>query len=320
VANCRCTSGAKEIRSELRRGKTASAGVAAPSVGPTTHLLGTLTNCGTTLGVSFHGPPSWSSNCLGVRCLRSLYGESATVRSALPVAASLWPNANLNPAGGAGACAAALERTDMVERRLPPLSTTGAPHWLLRGSKPWRQGPSRLPCADKGLRCTNASIGRLTWRIGSGMPADPLMDAQAKVALNATKALHKRMRDAESAEGIGALETSPANFFDWQALKKLAADANRAVQAMQRIASDQAVQSDVRESILRGAVHDELIDREANAARVLDRQRLLAEGRDGAGAVFERALTAAQQIEANIGALCPHQAPCAPGVALLANR
>ena len=67
-------------------------------------------------------------------------------------------------------------------------------------------------------------------------------------------------------------------------------------------------------------MRDELIDREANAARVLDRQRLLAEGRDGAGAVFERALATAQQVEANIGALCPYQAQRAPGVALLAGQ
>ena len=115
------------------------------------------------------------------------------------------------------------------------------------------------------------------------MPTDPLMDAQAKVALNATKALHKRLRQCEEAQELGALEVSPGSYIDWVALKKLAADANRAVQAMQRLARDQAVQSDVREGILREAVRDELIDREANAARVLDRQRLLAEGRGRCG-------------------------------------
>ena len=173
---------------------------------------------------------------------------------------------------------------------------------------------------DKEAIGATASIGCLTRRRASGMPTDPLMDTQAQVALNATKALHKRLRDAEQAQEQGALEISPGNYMDWVALKKLAADANRAVQAMQRLARDQVVQSDVREGILREAVRDELIDREANAARVLDRQRQLAEGKDGAGVVFERALVAAQQIEANIGALCPHKAPCAPGVAVLAGR
>ena len=146
------------------------------------------------------------------------------------------------------------------------------------------------------------------------------MDEQAKLALNATKALHKRLRNAEEAQKRGALELSPGNYMDWVALKKLAADANRAVQAMQRIARYQAVGSDVREGILREAVRDELIDREANAARVLDRQRQLAQGRDDAETVFERARSTAMQVEANIGALCPHRAPCAPGVAVLSAR
>ena len=86
VSNCRCTSGAKEILFELRRGKTQTAGVEAPSCGLTTHLFGTGRKTGTTLDVSFHGPPSWSSYCLGV-VPEVLYGESATVRSGEPVAA-----------------------------------------------------------------------------------------------------------------------------------------------------------------------------------------------------------------------------------------
>ena len=133
------------------------------------------------------------------------------------------------------------------------------------------------------------------------------MDAHAKAALDATKALWKRLGKT----GLSVDERSE--------LKALAAKANKAVQAMQRLAGDQVVRADVRESILREALRDELIDREANAARVLDRQRLLSEGRQDAGAVFERALLTAQQIESNIGALCPHQAPCASGVAVLAS-
>ena len=87
---------------------------------------------------------------------------------------------------------------------------------------------------------------------------------------------------------------------------------------MQRLAQDQVAQSDVREGILREAMRDELIDREANAARVLDRQRTLAETRNNGAAVFERSITSAQNIENAIGALCPHQTRIAPGVAALA--
>jgi len=151
------------------------------------------------------------------------------------------------------------------------------------------------------------------------MPADPLMDAQAKLALNATKALHKRLREAEEHEGVGALEISPSSYFDWAALKKLAADANRAVQAMQRLARDEAVRADVRQGILREAVRDELIDREANAARVLDRQRTLAEMQHDGVAVLERSIASARAVEAAVGSLCPHHVSMASGVAVLAS-
>ena len=152
------------------------------------------------------------------------------------------------------------------------------------------------------------------------MPVDPMMDAHAKTALNATKALHKRLRelDRDNIESDGHLYPT-VNF---PALKKLAAEANRAIQAMQRHASDEVVRADVRENLLREAVRDELIDREANAARVLDRQRtLMGVGTGGLAAVHERALQSAGQIGASIDGLCPYASlRRAPGVDRLARR
>jgi hypothetical protein len=133
------------------------------------------------------------------------------------------------------------------------------------------------------------------------------MHAQAKVALDCTKALHRRLGKLDA-------EADPDEIV---ALRVLACKANKAVQAVQRIASMQVAQSDVRESILREAVREELIDREANAARVLDRQRLMSECKGGATSVFERAFAMAQQIEANVGTLCPHQVLRAPGISEL---
>ena len=69
-----------------------------------------------------------------------------------------------------------------------------------------------------------------------------------------------------------------------------------------------AVRADVRENILREAVRDELIDREANAARVLDKQRTLFEGRDSAAlTAFDRANQLVASVEASVASLCPHQ-------------
>jgi hypothetical protein len=139
------------------------------------------------------------------------------------------------------------------------------------------------------------------------MPQDPLMDKHAKVALSATKNLHKRLRELEEE----SLRKTHNDHIDFKELKKLAAGANKAIQAMQRHASDDAVRADVRENILREAVRDELIDREANAARVHDKQRALS--------ALEKANQTVAGVEASLASLCPHQLQRAPGVSVLAE-
>ena len=141
------------------------------------------------------------------------------------------------------------------------------------------------------------------------------MEKHAKKALSATKNLHKRLREWEHQQDV--MDTVCV---DYAELKKLAADANKAIQAMQRHASDDALRADVRENILREAVRDELIDREANAARVQDKQRSLFEGRDAAAlSAFDRANQTVAAIEASVASLCPHQLQRAPGVSVLAE-
>jgi len=148
------------------------------------------------------------------------------------------------------------------------------------------------------------------------MPTDPVMDEQTKAALNATKTLWKRLDSLAKGgdERVSACEPSV-----FEELRTVAFQANKAVQAMQRCAAQSATTFDVREAILREAVRDELIDREANAARVFDRQRARVEDRADELAAFDRAHASAQQIEAGVGALCPHQAARAAGVSLLAE-
>lgn len=139
------------------------------------------------------------------------------------------------------------------------------------------------------------------------MPVDPLMDEHIKEALGTTRTLHKRLDELDDAR--------------CEPLKKLAARANKAVQAIQRCAHAESLRADVRESILREAVRGELIDREANAARVLERHRLFAEeggSSSTAPSTFERARTAAASVEASIASLCSHRSRHAPGIALLA--
>lgn len=139
------------------------------------------------------------------------------------------------------------------------------------------------------------------------------MDEHAKKALNATKGLHNRLRELED------MATTDQCLQDFKKLKKLASDANKAVQAMQRHASDEAVRADVSLNILREAVRDDLINRDANAARVIDKQRSMLESNPCAASAFERAHTAANAVESAMIALCPHQTKHASGVALLAE-
>lgn len=147
------------------------------------------------------------------------------------------------------------------------------------------------------------------------MPTDPIMKQHTKVALTATKTLHKRLRELEEEE-----QETDRCYPKFDELKKLAADANKAIVAMQRHASDDAVRADVRENILREAVRDELIDREANAARVHDRQRALFEGRDSNTlTVFDRVNQTVAGVEASIASLCPHGLQRSSGVTVLAE-
>ena len=125
---------------------------------------------------------------------------------------------------------------------------------------------------DRGWALSNASTR--AWAARGGQHAGRPTDGGAgATGLNATKTLHRRLAE---------IQCQPQEQAE---LRALAPSANKAVQAMQKLARDEAVRADVRHDILREAVRDELIDREANAARVLDRQRMLAEAQhDGARA------------------------------------
>jgi hypothetical protein len=142
------------------------------------------------------------------------------------------------------------------------------------------------------------------------------MDQEVKKALKATKELHKRLRELEAEDA----ESDDHKYnIDWKPLKKLAVDTNRAIQAVQRHASAESICTQVRENILREAVRDDMIDREANAARILDKQRTMLESNGSGSIIFEKARVAAYSVESAIAALCPHQTKHSTGVPLLAE-
>ena len=91
--------------------------------------------------------------------------------------------------------------------------------------------------------------------------------------------------------------------------------------AARRESSDKA-RATAELDAMRSEMHAELVDREANAARVADRQRFLFErstAQLGQCAAADRATQSAAFVEAALVSLCPHTVPPSPGCAQLSE-
>lgn len=74
--------------------------------------------------------------------------------------------------------------------------------------------------------------------------------------------------------------------------------------------------------IMRAEMHGEQVDREANSARIADRQRFLFEravAQSGQSTAAEKAVASAAYVEAALASLCPHVGNTSPGSAQLAE-
>ena len=74
--------------------------------------------------------------------------------------------------------------------------------------------------------------------------------------------------------------------------------------------------------VLRSEMHSELVDREANSARVAERQRFLFErsaAQNGQASAAERAAQSAAFVESALVSLCPHTTARSPGCSQLAE-
>ena len=94
------------------------------------------------------------------------------------------------------------------------------------------------------------------------------------------------------------------------------------LQAGERDAAYRKSRAIVEKDQLRSEVHCELVDREANAARVSERQRFLFErstAQPGQASAAERASASALYVEAALVALCPHSTPRSSGCDQLSN-
>lgn len=92
------------------------------------------------------------------------------------------------------------------------------------------------------------------------------------------------------------------------------------VQKNARLASMERSRSLSERDILRAEMHGEQVDREANAARVAERQRFLFErsvAQSGQATAAEKAMASAAYVEAALASLCPHVGHVSPGAAQL---
>ena len=97
---------------------------------------------------------------------------------------------------------------------------------------------------------------------------------------------------------------------------------NKILQGLARQKILESARSTAELDTLRMEMHAELVDREANAARVAERQRFLFERHSaqvGQATAAERAAQSAAFVEAALVSLCPHTTPHSPGCAQLAT-
>tara|TARA_B110000902_G_scaffold15277_1_gene17988 strand:- start:2 stop:490 length:489 start_codon:yes stop_codon:yes gene_type:complete len=142
------------------------------------------------------------------------------------------------------------------------------------------------------------------------------MEAHTRAALQSTRDLHAALKSLAKCVGDDG-----AKLAEITKLKRLAADANRSVQAIRRCTATKKIQTAVELNLLRAAVQGELVDREANSARILDRQRVIFDNlsaKTPSSVAFDRAAIAVQSIESELAKLCPNRIIKGIGVALLA--
>lgn len=92
-------------------------------------------------------------------------------------------------------------------------------------------------------------------------------------------------------------------------LRAIATDLHTTALADARRSADAASHARVQLDILRTEINSELVDREANAARIAERQQFLfqrASALPGQLTAAERAVASATYVEAALVALCPH--------------
>lgn len=124
--------------------------------------------------------------------------------------------------------------------------------------------------------------------------------------LSLTKQLHQRLQKGSDAISPQELATH------LKTLNRLFSQQDQAFKGLKRTLDDQKNRHIIEMDSLRSELHGELVDREANAARIVERQRLLFErsvAQPGQLHGHDRATASAAYVEAALVALCPYTVP-----------
>ena len=125
----------------------------------------------------------------------------------------------------------------------------------------------------------------------------------AAEGLSLTKQLYQQLQ--KGAEKIPLSELS----VHLKTLNRLFSEQDKALKGLKRTLDDQSKRHVIELDSLRSEIHCELVDREANAARIIERQRFLFErsvAQPGQLHGHDRAAASAAYVEAALSALCPH--------------
>lgn len=134
-----------------------------------------------------------------------------------------------------------------------------------------------------------------------------MADEAALAVLTDTRRVFRQMRKCR------ASAVSDLALKDWKAVVR------RANHAIARLHAE-IERHRVEMAVFSEEVRQELVQREASAARTADRFRVLHEKDGGTTrSVFDRALASAHSVESSLADLCPHE-PCRRGCRVLADR
>ena len=119
--------------------------------------------------------------------------------------------------------------------------------------------------------------------------------------LSKTKRLHGELKEAPSRFPTLSEEQWIS---EAKALKKIALEANRTFAKLHRLVEIDAIARQTELALQREEMKEELVDREANASRVVDRLRLFTERSSSQEVVYQRSISAAAQIADSVKTLC----------------